>query len=119
LPEGCPVAVEVFPGNMADPETFSQQVQRVSERLRLRQAIFVGDRGMITSARIDKYLRQVEGFSWISALRNDTIKKMAEAKTVEQSLFAERDLAEVQSEDHPSEPRAAYGLPVQSLRCPF
>ena len=56
-PEGCPVAVEVFPGNMADPKTFSQQVQRVSERFQLRQAVFVGDRGMITSARIDEDLR--------------------------------------------------------------
>ena len=102
-PEDCPVAVEVFPGNMADPKTFSQQVQRVSERFQLRQAVFVGDRGMITSARIDEDLRQVEGFSWISALRNDTIKKLAEAKTVEQTLFDERELADVHSEDHPGE----------------
>ena len=102
-PEGCPVAVEVFPGNTADPKTFSQQVQRISERFQLRQAVFVGDRGMITSARINEDLRQVEGLSWISALRNDNIKKLAEAKTVERSLFDERDLAEVQSEDHPGE----------------
>ena len=102
-PEGCPVAVEVFPGNTADPKTFSQHVQRIRERFQLRQAVFVGDRGMITSARIDEDLRQVEGFCWISALRNDTIKKLAEAKGVDRSLFDERDLVEVQSDENPDE----------------
>lgn len=101
--DGCPVAVEVFPGNTADPVTFTAQVQRLRERFGLRRVVLVGDRGMITSARIDEDLRGVEGLAWITALRNDSIKALAEAKIVQRSLFDERNLAEVASEDYPGE----------------
>jgi hypothetical protein len=102
-PEGCPVAVEVFPGNTADPTTFTAQVARVRERFGLRRVVLVGDRGMITSARIDADLRGVEGLDWITALRNDSIQQLARQTIVQPSLFDERDLAEVTSEDFPGE----------------
>ncbi len=102
-PDGCPVAVEVFPGNTADPTTFTQQVRRVCERFRLQRVVFVGDRGMITGARIDADLRGVDGLSWITALRNDSLKKLAAENLVQRSLFDERDLAEVSCDDFPGE----------------
>lgn len=101
--DGCPVAVEVFPGNTADPTTFTEQVKRIRERFGLRRVVLVGDRGMITSARIDEDLRGIDGLEWITALRNDSIKRLAESKIVQPSLFDERDLAEVTSEDYPGE----------------
>lgn len=102
-PDGCPVAIEVFSGNTADPTTFTAQVNTIRKRFGLRRVVLVGDRGMITSKRIDEDLRDVEGLDWITALRNDSIKKLVEQKTIQLSLFDERDLAEVTSADYPSE----------------
>ena len=67
--EGRPVAVEVLPGNTSDPKAFTRLVDRVRKRFGIKTVVFVGDRGMITSARINEDLRDVEGFDWISALR--------------------------------------------------
>ena len=102
-PEGRPIAVEVFPGNTADPVTFTQIVGRVRQRFGIQRVVFVGDRGMITSARIDQDLRGVEGLDWISALRSEGIRKLINAKLVQRSLFDETDLAEITSEDFPGE----------------
>lgn len=102
-PEGRPIAVEVFPGNTADPITFSQIVARVRKRFGIRRVVFVGDRGMITSARINQDLRDVDGLDWISALRSDGIRKLINAKLVQRSLFDEKDLAEITSDDFPGE----------------
>ena len=102
-PDGCPVAVEVFSGNTADPTTFTAQVHRIRKRFGLTRVVLVGDRGMITSKRINEDLRDVEGLDWITALRNASIKKLAEQGTIEPSLFDERDLAEVTSDDYPGE----------------
>lgn len=70
-PDGCPIAIEVFPGNTADPTTFTAQVNKVRKRFGLKRVVLVGDRGMITSKRIDEDLRDVEGLDWITALRNE------------------------------------------------
>ena len=102
-PDGCPVAIEVFPGNTSDPTTFSAQVNKVRKRFGLKRVVFVGDRGMITSKRIDDDLRDVEGFEWITALRNDSIRKLVEQKSIQLSLFDEVDLAEISSPDYPGE----------------
>ena len=102
-PDGCPVAIEVFSGNTADPTTFTAQVNTIRKRFGLTRVVLVGDRGMITSKRIDEDLRDVEGLDWITALRNDSIKKLVEQKTIQLSLFDERDLAEVTSADYPGE----------------
>jgi transposase len=101
--EGCPVAVEVFAGNTADPSTLAPQIKKVQKRFGVQRVVFVGDRGMITSKRIDEELREVEGLDWISALRADNIKKLASDSVIEPSLFDQRDLAEVASPDFPGE----------------
>jgi transposase len=101
--EGCPVAIEVFPGNTADPNTLSSQVQKIRRRFGVQRVVIVGDRGMITSKRIDKELRDVEGLHWITALRADSIKILASKQVIQPSLFDERDLVEVSSPDYPGE----------------
>jgi transposase len=101
--DGCPVAIEVFAGNTSDPTTFSQQVAKVRERFSLQRVVFVGDRGMITSQRIDQDLRGVDGLDWITALRSDKIRALTNAGSIQPSLFDEKDLAEVTSVDFPGE----------------
>ncbi|GAG00028.1 unnamed protein product, partial [marine sediment metagenome] len=101
--EGTPVAVEVFEGNVADPKTFTAQVRKVRERFGLERIVFVGDRGMITEARIREDLRDVEGLDWISALRAPQIRGLVEAGSIQLSLFDQQDLAEVRSPDYPGE----------------
>jgi transposase len=101
--EGCPVAIEVFAGNTADSKTLSAQITKVRRRFGVRRVVFVGDRGMITSRRIDEELRGVDGLDWITALRADTIRLLAEQRIIQPSLFDERDLAEVVSPEFPEE----------------
>jgi transposase len=101
--EGCPVAVEVFAGNTADPKTLEKQIEKVRQRFGIRRVVLVGDRGMITSKRIDEELRGIEGLDWISALRADNIQKLAEQGIIQRSLFDQQDLAEVSSPDYPGE----------------
>jgi hypothetical protein len=101
--EGCPVATEVFAGNTGDPTTVLSQVKKLRERFGLERVVLVGDRGMITSARIEQDLRQAEGMEWITALRGPAIRKLADSGTIDMSLFDERDLAEVSSPDFPGE----------------
>ena len=73
--DGRPVAVRVFAGNTGDPKTFPAAVDAIRDKFTLRQMIMVGDRGMITSARI-KDLRQLDGMAWITCLRAPAIKKL-------------------------------------------
>jgi len=102
-PEGRPVAVRVFAGNTGDPKTFPQAVDAVRGTFGLRQMIMVGDRGMITSARI-KDLKTLEGMAWVTCLRGPAIKKlMADGGPLQLSLFDEQDLAEISSPDYPGE----------------
>ncbi|MBI2477759.1 MAG: IS1634 family transposase [Planctomycetia bacterium] len=101
--EGRPIAIEVIPGNTADPPTFTQIVGRARKRFGINRIVFVGDRGMITTARINEDLRGVEGLDWISALRSEGIRKLLEAGTIQMSLFDQQDLAEVTSEHFPGE----------------
>lgn len=98
--DGRPIAVEVFPGNTADPTAFTSVVEKVRKRFGLRRVIFVGDRGMITSARIREDLADIDGFDWVSALRSDGIRKLAEAGHIQRSLFDETDLVEIEDEEH-------------------
>lgn len=102
-PDGCPVAIEVFAGNTADPTTFTAQVRKLRKRFGIQRVALVGDRGMITSKRIEEDLRGAEGLDWITALRSDGIRKLVKSRTIQPSLFDERDLAEVASDDYPGE----------------
>jgi hypothetical protein len=102
-PEGRPVAVEVFDGNTGDPTTLAPQIAKLRQRFGIDRIVLVGDRGMLTSARIRDELRPVEGLSWISALRGPAIAKLLEQGAIETSLFDQRDLAEITSPDYPGE----------------
>ena len=101
--DGCPVAVEVFEGSTADPSTVASQVAKLRERFGLQQVVLVGDRGMLTAARIREDLADVEGLRWITTLRAPTIRKLVTAGEVTPSLFDERDLAEITSDEFPGE----------------
>ena len=100
---GCPVAVEVFEGSTSDPNTVAAQVDKIRTRFGLHRVVLVGDRGMLTAARIREDLAEVDGLRWITTLRAPTIRKLVAAGTVTPSLFDERDLAEVTSEEFPGE----------------
>ena len=101
--EGCPVAVEVFEGNTGDPKTVASQVQKLRERFNLKRLVLVGDRGMLTEARIREDLRPAGGIDWITALRAPAIRKLVEGGALQLSLFDEKDLAEITSPDYPGE----------------
>ena len=109
-PAGRPVAVRVFPGNTGDPAAFTEIVDVVREKFRLEQMVMVGDRGMITSARIaalnqrDDGTPRPDGYGWITALRAPAIRKlMADGGPLQMSLSGEQDLAEITSPDFPGE----------------
>ena len=101
--EGCPVAVEVFEGNTADPKTVARQLTKLRQRFALRRLVLIGDRGMLTEKRIEQELRPIEGLDWITALRAPQIQKLVTDGTVQLSLFDQRDLAEVTHPDYPGE----------------
>jgi transposase len=100
---GCPVAVEVFEGNTGDPNTVATQVQKLRERFGLSNVVLVGDRGMITSARIRQDLPASYGIQWISALRASQIQKLATSGQLQMSLFDKTDLVEIAHPDFPGE----------------
>ena len=118
-PEGRPVAVRVFPGNTGDPAAFTEIVQVVRDTFGLANMVMVGDRGMITCARI-RALNQLEDgtarpdpYGWITALRAPAIRKlMADDGPLQLSLFDQQDLAEITSDDFPGERLIACRNPV-------
>jgi transposase len=102
-PQGCPVAIEVFAGNTGDPKTLTAQIVKLKARFNLKRVILVGDRGMITSARIKADIAPA-AFDWITALRAPAIRKLAvEGGPLQLSLFDERDMAEIAAPDFPGE----------------
>lgn len=102
-PQGCPVAVEVFEGNTADPSTVAAQVAKLKQRFGIERIAWVGDRGMLTSARIEEVLRP-QGMDWVSSLRAPQIAQLAaEHGPFQPSLFDERNLLEVASAQFPGE----------------
>src|SRR3954469_17959383 len=101
-PDGCPVAVEVFAGDTADPMTLSAQVAKLKERFGLAHVVLVGDRGLITQARIAADLAPA-GLGWITALRAPAVRGLVEGGALQLSLFDERDMAAITSPDYPGE----------------
>jgi hypothetical protein len=101
--DGCPVAVEVFDGNTADPRTVAAQISKLRERFALKEVVVVGDRGMLTQARIEQELRPVPGLEWITALRGGQIQKLVSDGALQLSLFDQTDLAEIAHPDFPGE----------------
>jgi transposase len=101
--KGRPIAVEVFEGNTGDPATVAAQIRKIRQRFKLQRVVLVGDRGMLTEARISQELREEDGLDWISALRGPAISKLMENKDFTPSLFDQRDMAEITSPDFPGE----------------
>lgn len=101
-PDGCPVAIEVFEGSTGDPSTLSNQVTKLKERFGLDHVVLVGDRGMITQARIGEDIKPA-GLDWITALRAPAIKGLLESGALQMSLFDDRDMAAITSSDFPGE----------------
>ncbi len=101
-PDGCPVAIEVFEGNTGDPDTVAAQVTKIKQRFGLSHVVLVGDRGMITEARINEDVKPA-GFDWITALRAPAIKELVEGGAIQMSLFDERDMAAITSPEYPGE----------------
>src|SRR5712691_5696045 len=100
--DGCPVAIEVFAGSTADPTTLTSQVTKLKERFGLDHVVLVGDRGMITQARISEDIKPV-GLDWITALRAPAIKALCDGGALQMSLFDDRDMAAITSPDFPGE----------------
>ncbi len=101
-PDGCPVAIEVFDGNTADPMTLPTQVEKLKQRFHLDHVVMVGDRGMITQARITDDIKAA-GLDWITALRAPAIKALMQTGAFQLSLFDQRDMASITAPAFPGE----------------
>ena len=110
--DGCPIAVEVFEGSTSDPKTVAAQVDKIRNRFGLQRVVLVGDRGMLTGARIREDLQGIDGLRWITTLRAPTIRKLIKAGEVAQTMFDERDLAEISSPEFPGERLVVCRNPV-------
>jgi transposase len=101
-PDGCPVAIEVFDGNTGDPSTLATQIDKLKHRFGLSHVVLVGDRGMITEARITEDVKTA-GLDWITALRAPAIKELLNSGALQLTLFDIRDMASITSPDFPDE----------------
>jgi hypothetical protein len=101
-PDGCPIAIEVFDGDTADPMTLSMQIEKLKQRFRLDRVVMVGDRGMITQARIADEIKSA-GLDWITALRAPAIKGLLQSGALQLSLFDQRDIASITTPAFPNE----------------
>jgi transposase len=101
-PDGCPVAIEVFDGNTGDPTTLAPQVDKLKQRFGLSHVVLVGDRGMITEARLTEDIKAA-GLDWITALRGPAIKDLVNTGALQLTLFDQRDMASITSPDFPGE----------------
>lgn len=97
--KGCPVAVEVFEGNVADSTTLKSQIKKLQDRFSLKQVVLVGDRGMLTQARITEEFKDTEGLDWITALRGTQVQQLFTSGMLKLSLFDSTDWVEIRSSD--------------------
>jgi len=100
--EGLPIAIEVFEGNTADPTTLAAQIEKLKTRFGIERVVLVGDRGMITAARLREDIKPA-GLDWITTLRAPQVQALVEDGPLQRSLFDERNLAEITSPDYPGE----------------
>jgi DDE family transposase len=108
---GIPIAIEVFEGNTADPKTLATQIEKLKHRFKLSRVCLVGDRGMLTDARIRDEVRPAQ-LDWLSALRAPQLKALVEDGALQLSLFDEQDLVEIDSPDFPGERLVCCHNPV-------
>ncbi|MBW4548894.1 MAG: IS1634 family transposase [Symplocastrum torsivum CPER-KK1] len=116
-PKGCPVAVEVFERNTADPETLESQIKKLQERFSLKQVVLVGDQGVITQARITEELKHKEGLDWITALRACQIQQLFSEGVLSLSLFDSCNWVEIYSQAYPDERLIACRNSALAQRC--
>ena len=109
---GCPVAIEVFNGNTADPNTVKDQIDKLMRRFALKRVVLVGDRGTLTNARVREDLQTQTGIQWITALRAPQIQTLASSGALQMSLFDQQDLAEITHPDFPNERLIACRNPL-------
>src|SRR5208337_2966166 len=110
-PDGCPVAIEVFEGNTADPMTLATQIDKLKQRFRLDHVVLVGDRGMITQARITEDIKPA-GLDWITSLRAPAIKALLQGGALQLSLFDQRDMASITAPDFPANAWWSAATPI-------
>ncbi len=101
-PDGIPVAIEVFKGSTGDPTTVAAQVTKVKDRFGIEKVVLVGDRGMLTAARLREDVRPA-GLDWITALRAPQVKSLVRDGALQLTLLDTQDLAEITSPDFPGE----------------
>jgi hypothetical protein len=109
---GCPVAVEVFPGNTSDPTTLAPQLQKLRGQFHLQRVVVVGDRGLLTEARIREELQPVAGLDWLTALRSPAIQQLVEAGALDRARLAETGLLEFTAPAYPGERLIACRNPL-------
>ena len=100
--QGCPISVQVYPGNTGDPKTVVDQVEKLRHQFGLSRVVLVGDRGMLTQPQIDQ-LKQHPGWGWITALKSVAIRSLVKQGALQLSLLDEKNLAEITSPDYPGE----------------
>jgi len=94
--------VSVYPGNTGDASTVSEQTEKLRERFGLNRMVLVGDRGTLTQTQLDK-MKEGEGIGWITALRSESIRRLVNEGSLQRSLFDEKNLAEIVSDEYPGE----------------
>jgi hypothetical protein len=109
---GCPVAIEVFSGNTGDPTTLAPQLQKLRQQFHLQRIVLVGDRGLLTDARIREELQPVAGLDWITALRGPRIQQLVATGSLDLTRFAETDLLECTDPTYPQERLIACRNPL-------
>ena len=113
--EGRPLAVEVFSGSVADPGTLTRQLDKLKHRFGLGKVTLVADRGLLTQARLTEEIKPA-GYDWITALRKPATRTLAQQNGFQLSLFDEKDLAEVTSDDYPGERLVVCLSPLRAER---
>jgi transposase len=110
--EGCPIAIEVFEGKTSDPKTFTNQIKKLQERFGIKQVIWVGDRGIISSTTIKQELKTTSPGDWIGAMRASQIRSLVEQSYIQLSLFDQQNIAEISAADYPNERLVACRNPL-------
>jgi len=109
---GCPIAVEVFEGNVKDSSTIGNQIEKVRNRFGIKNVVWVTDRGILINSKINELVKPVEGLDFITGLTKPQIRRLAEVKTIQLGLFDEVNLVEFTSEDYPDERLVACRNPL-------
>ena len=113
---GCPIAVEVFSGNTSDSTTLQGQIEKVRKRFGIKNVVWVTDRGILTSSKINELVKPVEGLDYISGLTKASIRKLAEVEAIQLGLFDELNLVDMTSEDYPDERLIACRNPLVAAK---